>query len=451
VCSDSRSLRPGELFVALKGPRFDGHRYVEASLAQGAAAALVEEQALPVLPSGSPLLVVDSTREALGEIARGHRSRIQAPLTGVTGSAGKTTVKEMLADALGSLGPTGRTRGNWNNDLGLPLSLLATPEDVRHGVYELGMNRPGEIAALSHLLKPWMGLVTALGPAHLELFGSVDAVVDEKAQLLRALPGDGRAVFSADSPWFERLRRAAPCPIVTVSQQGRGDYWTEPAPGKGSFAVVERDSGARCCFTPSQPGRYMVGNILLVVAAARQFGAEWSSLQAAVCTYVPQPMRWETTVVHGVQVVNDAYNANPLSMREALQAFRELPVAGGRWLVLGGMHELGAESQSMHQLMGRELAGTNWAGLVTVGEMGRDLADGARQGGFPPGRVHPAADCLEAAHCLRRHVRPGDAVLLKASRAERLETILPSWARQANAGGAPESREAGAPPKKAVG
>lgn len=434
VCSDTRSLEPGCLFLALRGERFDGHDFVEEALARGASAALVATANLARYPRTLPLLAVNDTRAALTRLAAGHRASLPAPRIGITGSVGKTTVKELLADALGKEAATFRSPGNWNNDLGLPLSLLRMRPDHAFGVLELGMNRPGEIAALTELLRPHAGVMTTIGPVHLEAFADEEAIAREKSRLFAGLPTGGWAVASQDRPWIDTLRGAAACRLVTTSLSAgvEADYSVFRREGL-RFHVSERVSGEQESFEAGLPGRYFVENALLAIAAARTLGVAWPVLQDAVQGFRPQPMRWERSRVAGAEVINDAYNANPLSIREAVRAFAEMPVHGGRWLVLGGMRELGTASDTLHRELGRELAADAWAGLVTCGEAGALIAEGAREGGLDPARIHPCAGTEAVAAVLSGAVRHGDAVLLKASRGEQLERVLETWSEQAAA------------------
>ena len=438
VSSDTRTLQPGNLFVALRGERFDGHAFVPEALRRGAAAALVARDAATGHDAAAPLLVVEDTRAGLTGLAAGHGATLTGQRLAVTGSVGKTTVKELLADALAATGTTFRSPGNWNNDLGLPLSLLGMNSACAFGVFELGMNHPGEIAGLTDLLRPGAGVMTPIGPVHLEAFADEAGIALEKSALLARLPADGWAVVSADSPWFGLFRQTAPCRLVTTTSGpgGGGDYRAARR-ADGTFSVREAESGETAVFEPALPGRYFVENALLAIAAARSLRVSWVALQAVVSAYRPQPMRWECREVAGVQVINDAYNANPLSMREAMRAFAEIPVAGRRWLALGGMRELGPAADELHRALGREVAAGAWAGLFACGAAGPLIAEGARVAGMDPGRIRCCPDAEDAAGRLCQATRPGDAVLIKASRGEHLEQIITTWNKGAD--GAPAS------------
>ena len=421
---NTRTLQPGELFFALPGAQADGHAYVADALARGAAGAVVHADFAAAHPAW-PLLRVADPAAALRAIAAGYRTTLSAQFIAVTGSVGKTTVKEMTADLLATVGPTARTRGNFNNDLGLPLSLLAMEPMAEFGVFELGMNHPGELAPLCKLLRPAIGIVTTIGPVHLEFFGSVQAIAEEKAEVLRALPADGLAVLDADGLWFEFLRNAAPCRVVTPALQAAADFVGQPDPARpGAFTVCERASGATMAMMNSVPGAHNIRNALLALAAARLRGAAWGSMRAVLARFQPIGLRWQRSEWAGVTTINDAYNASPPSMRAALATFAEMTVSGRRWLVLGGMRELGRTTAAEHHALGSELATGLWAGLVTVGPLGTLIAAGAAAAGMAAEKIFQCADCSAAVATLRAQLQPGDAVLVKASRGEKLERVI---------------------------
>ena len=408
ISKDTRSLRPGELYVALRGERFDGHAFVEAAFAAGAVGAMVEEGYAG--PEPGPLLRVRDPLDGLRSLACAYRDTWRASVVGITGSVGKTTVKEMIASVLSEKGKTHRTEGNLNNHIGLPLSMLAMPTDAETGVFELGMSRPGEIAELAELLRPEIGVVVAVGAAHLEAFGSVEEIADEKGALPARLPEDGAAWIDADSEWAERLRARSAAPVRTVSLSGEADCAGRPVPGG-----VEVDG----FFYPLRwPGRHVALNALFAIALGREAGLGPEGIAAGLAAVRLPGMRWEERESGGVRFVNDAYNANPLSMRAALRTFAEDRRAGARWAVLGAMRELGEAARTEHVELGRFLAGLDLDGVVAVGEEAAEMAT------ENVSKTLPVRDVSEAARLLKERLRPGDAVLLKASRGERLERII---------------------------
>lgn len=435
VSTDTRALIPGTLFVALRGPLFDGHAFIGEAFARGAVGAVISENTDAMLRADHPLLRVPDTGQALRDMATGYRRRIQATVLAVTGSVGKTTVKEMVADVLERCLPTARTRGNWNNEIGLPLSLLAMEPETRVGVFELGMNHPGELAPLCRMLQPDWGLVTTIGPVHLEFFKSVEAIAEEKSILLKSLPSGGVAVLRRDEPYFEMLRAAAPDRIITLALSGKADYLGSPPDAQGQMEIREQATGESCRLQAPLPGAHHAANILFAVAVGRAHGLAWKDIRTALERYRSPPMRWERQIVAGVTVVNDAYNANPVSMAAALRIFTELPVAGGRWLVLAGMLELGPSEEQWHRDLGSSLAPGPWAGIITVGSLGAIIARAAVNAGVSTARVFACADHAAAAEVLGARLKPGDAVLVKGSRGQRLEKVLALWQEQVAASG----------------
>ncbi len=434
IAHDTRALRPGELYLALIGDRYDGHDFIEEAIRRGAVGAVVARGRVSRLPREWPLLGVRDTREALNDIARGHRRMMTGRIVGVSGSVGKTTVKEMLADVLGVLGPVARTPENWNNDIGLPLSLIRMRPDDRWGVFEVGMNHPGEMKTLCGLMKPDWAVLTTIGPVHMGFFNSVEEIVAEKAELFRALREDGLAFVSSDQTAFAELAAAAPCRVVRVSTGGdqAADYLLERgAATDGEMVVRERKTGASFRYIPPLPGEHMLENTLLAIAVGREAGVAPEPLADALRAYRPPPMRWQVILHGGVRYINDAYNANPVSMRAALRTFAAVGVHGRRWLVLGGMWELGRFERREHLALGREVAKGEWAGLIVVGELGALIAEGAREAGWPAERIIVAAGVEDAAAELQARTGAGDAVLLKASRGERLERVLEAIRQQA--------------------
>ncbi|OQA24561.1 MAG: UDP-N-acetylmuramoyl-tripeptide--D-alanyl-D-alanine ligase [Verrucomicrobia bacterium ADurb.Bin345] len=428
VCTDTRALRPGELFVAIRGPNHDGHDFVAEAFARGAAGAMVEKGRSDLSAGSAPLLKVEDSLLGLRRMAQEYRRALKAEFVAVTGSSGKTTVKEMIADVCASLGPTARTRGNWNNDIGLPLSLLGAERNIRYGVFEVGMNHRGELAPLCDILKPNWGVVTNVGPVHLEFFDSVEEIAKEKAVVPASLPPGGTAVLDRDGPYYEILLRASPCRVVTISLGLDADFSGEVRDAAtGAFSVRESATGQSADFRLGVPGRHMIADALFAVAVGRALGVEWKTLQDVLASFRPPPLRWTQISVNGVDVINDAYNANPMSMVAALEAFSRVESRGRKWLVLGGMRELGSAEECEHVRLGRLVAEGDWSGLVAVGSLGGIIARSARESARGFLKVVECADHREAAAALKMLAAPGDAVLLKASRAEALERILKEW------------------------
>ncbi len=423
ITQDTRKLLPGELYVAIRGDVHDGHRFLIAALEGGASGALIDSVGVRDVPVGLPYLVVPDTVDALAGLARGYRRALGMRVVGITGSVGKTTVKDLLASMLSAAWPTARTLGNWNNQIGLPLSVLASDRDSRAGVFEMGMNVPGEIAFLAEIAEPVFAVMTPIGPVHMEAFGTERAIAEEKAELLAALPEDGHAVVWQEEPHIGLFRRRATVPLTTVSLGSGADYNVAPVNG-ADVRVREGRSGESMVLPCPLPGEHNRLNIVLAVAAARLLGVGWSDIEAGLSAFKPAPMRWERIHVGGANVVNDAYNANPMSMTAALRLFSEEPCLGKRWLVLGGMFELGEMTDNAHERLGQEVADGPWSGLVTVGRLGAQIAAGARDAGFAAARITEVSTPEAAADVLAGYLEHGDGVLLKASRGVHLEHVL---------------------------
>ena len=442
VSTDSRTLARGELFVALAGPRaqpvrivLDGHRFVGAALRSGAWGVLVEEQSLQreevvrelaPWPGRAVIAVPDSLR-ALGDLAAYPRRRMPARIVGITGSNGKTTTKEMASAIAAARWRVLRSEGNLNNLVGLPLTLLGLEAGHEVAVVEMGMSRAGEIRRLAAIAAPQVGVVTNVGPVHLEGVGGLAGVAAAKAELLEGIAPGGTAVLNADDPatpglaalWDGRLISFGLSATAAVRAEE-----VEYAPQGTAFTLVLPDGGRARVHLPWL-GEHNVRNALAAAAATWCLGADCAQISAGLMQARPAAMRFEiSTFPPGVTVVNDAYNANPASMRAALAAFAQLPAASRRALVLGDMLELGAAAPAEHQGLGRVAAQTAPALLLAVGAFADRVAEGARAGGLSPSAILTAPEAEAAARLLSGWLRPGDLLLLKGSRGVRLERIL---------------------------
>jgi len=428
---DTRTLKHGDLYVAIRGENFDGHAFVQKAFELGAAAALVDLDWKPEKGlEGLPVLRVRDTRKALQDMARAWRMKSSALIIGLTGSSGKTTTKEMTAAALSGGGNVCATEGNLNNDIGLPLSLLKLSPETTFGVFEAGMNHRGEISALADILRPQAAVISSIGNAHIEFLGSIENIAEEKADLLRVLPRDGFAVMSLETACFNILTRASAAPLVTTSFVTReADFFGELVDlERGTFRVHERNSASSIECSCGLPGLHNVSNALLAFAIARHAGVGAQVVVEGLKCMVMPGKRWEVIERKGIKIVNDAYNANPDSMRAVLKTFVALPCKGRRILVLGDMRELGAHSEALHRSVGCDVATCAPDLFIAVGECATTyMAQEAIVCGFPMARVKLAKTTLEAATVLSEYVREGDSVLLKASRGMALENVLNEW------------------------
>ena len=423
VSNSGQKITPGALYVAIQGERLDGHDFVAQAAARGAAAALVRRNWCG--EAIVPLLRVDDTRVALTAAATGYRRTWGGFVAGITGSVGKTTTKELIAAFFRTSGVTAATVGNLNNDIGLPLSLLSTVVPLQRGIFELGSNHPGEIGALSRVLQPDAAVVTAVGPVHMEHFGTVEAIANEKAELVRAVPAGGFVVLDADGAYFDYLRRQAQARVVAVSlQRAEADYYGRVLDvWGGEVEVRERATGCTARLCTGLSGRHHATNLLLAIGMARGAGVPWEALAGALQQLQLPPMRWQKIEANGLIVINDAYNASPPAMLGALQTFAEFPAEARRIVVLGDMLELGMAEERLHREVGRAVAEGPWQGLVCVGPRARWIAEEAVATGFAAQQVWCYPDAAAAAADTSAWVQPGDAVLLKASRGIGLERV----------------------------
>ncbi|MFF4738009.1 UDP-N-acetylmuramoyl-tripeptide--D-alanyl-D-alanine ligase [Streptomyces sp. NPDC001262] len=427
VVIDSREVRPGSLFAALPGDNVDGHDYAERAVAAGAVAVLASR------PVGVPAVVVDDVVAALGALARAVVAKLGTTVVGLTGSAGKTSTKDLIAQLLQGLGPTVWTPGSLNNEIGLPLTALRADAGTRHLVLEMGARGIGHIRYLAELTPPRIGVVLNVGTAHVGEFGGREQIAVAKGELVEALPDDGVAVLNADDP----LVRA-----MSSRTKARTVLFGEAADADVRAVDVRLDAMGRPAFTLHTPtgcgevtmqlyGEHHVSNALAAAAVAHELGMPAQDIASAL-SGAGQLSRWRMEVTEradGVTVVNDAYNANPESMRAALRALAAMGEAsraqGGRtWAVLGRMAELGEESLAEHDAVGRLAVRLNVSKLVAVGDREAAwLQMGAyNEGSWGEESVH-VSDAQAAVDLLRSELRPGDVVLVKASRSVGLEQV----------------------------
>jgi UDP-N-acetylmuramoyl-tripeptide--D-alanyl-D-alanine ligase len=417
VSTDSRSIQPGELYVALSGENFDGHCFVARVSELGACAALVSRPG----PFPIPVLQVDDTRRALGQLGALNRLHFTGELVAITGSCGKTTVKNMLSAILQNCGETLATAGNFNNEIGLPLTLLRLQPQHRYAVLEMGASRAGDISYLCELAQPTVTVVLNALPAHLQGFGSVDDVARAKGEILSALDGRGTAVFNADSeyaPLWRKLAGEAAC-----LEFGFGD--------QAAIRAVDIETTAvnGSCFTLRSPagelairlslsGRHNIANALAAAAAALAVGASLEQVRAGLADLVAEPGRLDRFITAtGATVLDDSYNANPGSTKVAIDVLAGNP--GRRWLVLGAMSELGEGSASLHAEVGRYARAQGIDLLWGTG--GNDAGEAVSAFG-ESGRYFDSRDELAAA--MTSCIGAGDVVLVKGSRSAGMESVV---------------------------
>ncbi|MCH4152085.1 MAG: UDP-N-acetylmuramoyl-tripeptide--D-alanyl-D-alanine ligase [Sphingobium sp.] len=428
VAFDSREVGPGDLFIALKGEATDGHRFIDKSFAAGAAGALVSE------PIDQPHVLVSDTTEALNALGHAARARMKGKVIGVTGSVGKTSTKEALFMALerARRGPVHRSVKSYNNHVGVPLSLARMPRDTAFGVFEMGMNHAGELAALTRIVRPHVAIVTAIAPAHIEYFGTEEAIARAKAEIFEGLEPGGVAIVPFDSPHRVVLiakAEAQGARIVTFGlKQGADVHAREAVPAStGGTLVVAQLPEAELCYTVAAPGEHNVSNSLAIMGAVEAVGGDLAAAGLALAEMPGLAGRGARHEVHvrdgDALLIDESYNANPLSMRATIhQLGREK--AGRRIAVLGAMKELGSQSAGLHASLAEPIEEAKIDCAILVGEEMAPLAE-RLEGKLALAHV---ADVISAQEKLTSDVRAGDVILVKGSNSVGLSRLVAALA-----------------------
>jgi UDP-N-acetylmuramoyl-tripeptide--D-alanyl-D-alanine ligase len=426
VSIDSRTTAPGALFVAVRGPRFDGHDFLAEAAGRQARAALVHRDV--EAPAGLPLVRVADTTKGLADLARHVRRAAAIPVVAVTGSVGKTTTKDMTAHLLATRGPVLKTEGNLNNQYGLPLTLLRLKPEHTAAVLELGMSAPGEIRALSTLAEPDVATITRIAPVHLEFFPSVDAIAEAKAEILEGLRPDGTAVLNGDDPRVRAIGERFSGRVVWFGRDRRFEVSAESWRGSGVGMTFDlRVAGRSVDVALPLAGPHFVTSFLAAAAAAHVLGVPLEAMAEAASSLRPARHRGEVRRLgERVVLLDDCYNSSPEALEAAVVALSLLP-AERRVAVLGDMLELGPTGPTLHRERGRALAGRVDV-VVGVGPLAAEIVAGAREAGIPAGSLHHFESAPDAVRALDGLVRAGDAVLVKASRGVRLEAVVDALA-----------------------
>ncbi len=439
VAADTRAVQVGDLFCALRGERVDAHELLGQAFAAGAAAALVDREpgdawALEGVPAGRGVVWVPAVLPALASLAHHHlravRARAPLRVTAVTGSVGKTGTRTLIAAALGAGGTAVLSpEGSFNTEITVPLVCLRAGERHRYAVLELAMRGPGQITQLAAICRPDVGVLTVIGESHLELLGSVEAIAHAKGELLTALGPGGLAVLNADDPWQRRLAVTCPSPVCWYGEgpgaEVRGESPEVDADGRWTFQALV--GGRRRRVRLGLLGRHQMHAALAALACAHHAGVDLEAAVAALAGVGPFPGRLDRRSAGRLWVLDDAFNAAPLSALAALKTLTTLAPAAGRAAVLGDMRELGPASRQGHHQVGEAAAAAGLAFLLAVGPLAGDIANGALRAGMPPERVHladDAAGALEALTPLLAGLPDGATVLVKGSHAVGLDAIV---------------------------
>ncbi|GMV41820.1 MAG: UDP-N-acetylmuramoyl-tripeptide--D-alanyl-D-alanine ligase [Myxococcales bacterium] len=434
ISTDTRTLVAGEAFVALRGQKFDAHDHVEAAVVAGAAALVVEDgkaDAVRAVAGAAAVIAVPDTLFALGEIARVHRSTWRGTLYAVTGSAGKTTTKEMMAAALSKAGTVHKTAGNWNNRVGLPKTLLGLRDEHQIAVIEMGTSEPGEIARLAAIAAPKIGVITNIGSAHLEKLGSLDGVAKEKGALFAALPHDGVAVVNVDDARVVDAASRSGAAHVTfgTSEEAQVRVLTAGRSDDGRIVVMFDVQGHTVSGPLAMLGHHNAVDAAAAIACAVLAGVTPEAALAAVSEVVVGSHRLSYVDAGGINVLDDSYNANPVSMEAGLATLTEYAGPARKLAVLGEMMELGTEAAAAHRELGAKAARIGLARLWAVGAYAEAVREGAVGAGLAPEAVITAPDAADISGEVLGEADLGDWVLVKGSRGGRLERVVEELTR----------------------
>lgn len=424
VSTDSRRVGPGDVFVALRGERLDGHAFVGAVVALGVAGVVVEAGWEGTVPDGVAMLRVADTRVALGRMAAAYRAELGATVVAVAGSNGKTTTKELLARVLGSVGPVWRSAASFNNDVGVPLSLLEGTGLHRVGVLEAGTNHPGELAPLLGLMRPQVGVLTSIGREHLEFFGDERGVAREEGALAEAVGPGGLLVLQGDHAFVDEIAGRCAGRVVRYGWGGANDWRVTGSRSlwEGEeFEVGGGGAGWDGTWRVGVPGRVMASNATAALVVARELGVTPGEARSALAGFRAPERRMAVRRAGGVRVLDDCYNANADSVAAALETLGRLPCEGRRVAVLGDMAELGEASEAAHEEVGRRAAAWGVDALVCVGRWAGVMAGAARAAGLGGVTEHAAVE--GALEFLGGMLGEGDSVLVKGSRSSRMERV----------------------------
>lgn len=424
ICTDTRHLQVQQLYVPLVGEKFDGHDFIQQALEKDAAGCLLSRK--DAYSGKGVAIYVEDTKQAYADLAQFWRSQFTLPVIAVTGSNGKTTVKEMTAGVLSQRWNVLKTQGTFNNRVGVPKTILQLRKEHQAAVLELGINLPGEMAWLSRIVQPTVALITNVGRAHLEGLQSIENVAKEKAELFRALPKDGTAVINLDNEWIKEQAKDLSCKKITFGKTPTADVeiveWKQSG---AEYVDVELNvADQHKLIQVFGHGWGTVCNAASVVGVSLALGLNWEEIEKGLQSYQAPPMRMQVVQENDVTYINDAYNANPDSMTMALQSLAHWQTSGKKIAVLGDMLELGSHSEEGHQWVGAKVAESKLDYLCTVGTFAQIIAQSALKAGMSADKVKSFDDHASAAKALDKLIKPKDVVLFKGSRGAAMERVL---------------------------
>ena len=444
VSRDTRDLSPGALYVAIRGPRFDGHDFIQTALDKGAVLVLANQEA--VLPPGTPCVRVEDTIVALGALAAWHRSRFDIPVIAVTGSVGKTSTREMIAAALSARYEVLRSKGNFNNEIGLPLSVLELDEAHTAAVFELGMRGLGEISYLARIVRPDIAVITNIGLSHIEKLGSRQNILRAKLEIIEGMSPGGVVILNGEDELLKGLRGLLRFKTLYYGMDEATDIqgYEAASLGENGMAFKTSIAGQDGSFTIRAPGIHSVSNALAALAVCHVLGLRQSEAEEGLMRYAGQKLRMHIEERRGIRIINDAYNAAPASMKAALAVLGELGSGRRTVAVLGDMMELGDWSSDAHLDVGRQVGTLKVGLLFGVGPQAKGYLSGALEMGMKRDSMAHFNTAEEAVGALSDCLEVGDTVLFKASRGIHLETIIEQvFPMTTQDAGFPEDKEDG--------
>lgn len=423
ISTDTRTINRGNLFIPLSGENFNGHKFVGMAAEKGAAGIIVyEKEAIQEIPEGVTVFFVKDTKKALEDLAHFHRMRFHIPVVAITGSNGKTTTKDMIAAVLSTTYNVVKTEKNHNNEIGMCQTLLGLNEKSEVAVVEMGMRGFGQIDELCQIASPTIGVVTNVGTSHIGILGSQENIAKAKGELVENLPEDGTAVLNRDDAFVAAMKNKMKGEVVYYGINNESDVKAssiEYKPAETAFKVTACGK----TFDVKIPvlGVHNVYDALAAIAVAEKLHVDTEEIREALLSYRAASQRQHVIDIHGVKIMDDSYNANPLSMEMAFRSLKQLD-GSRRILVLGDMGELGSFAEKLHRETGEKAAEMHFDALITVGELGHFIAEGAREKGLSD--VTETSSVEEAAHILEKKAKAGDLVLIKASHSVHMEKIL---------------------------
>jgi len=431
VSINSRTIKEGELFVCIKGEKFDGHDFIGDAISKGAAGVILSDSNRVskemIGEEVSPFVIQsENTLRALQDLASYQRSISPFRVVGVTGTNGKSTTKEMIASIIETKYKTLKTQGNLNNHIGLPLTLLARKPEHEVGVLEMGMSAAGEIKRLAEIAKPDIGVITNISAGHLEQLKTVKEVQAAKGELFDSLDEKGTAIVNADDPLVLELAKSLRVKKITYGIEQSADVQASDIQNKGNdgFTFTAKIFNQTVPINLPQIGYCNIYNALAALATGHSLGISGKDMSKGLQNYQQIPQRNEKINFQGITLINDAYNANPQSMREAIKTLAELNIQGNRFLVVGDMLELGPLSESAHHELGQEVTLSNIDHLVTVGPLASLVAESAKKNSRHPLQIGKFNTHMEAVNYLLRKVKKGDCLLVKGSRGSKMENVI---------------------------